>query len=253
LAERLIASCVFQTLTVEVFMAAPATARSDTGQPIIEQQQKVSEALTKGVALFTTLLGVLAARDGGVGRLLANARSGVVLAVVSVVFSVLMAFFAWIYVSSSKNPRTSYWILMMMASVVLLIFAFLFAVFASNTANDELEQPTLTVKHGPDGLEFTARIELLKADGSMRTTVYGYPAEGGGRELLFNSTSGPNADGQASLTGSVQSPLSDYEVVEVRAHRGDRDPGCERLIGPQTPGTGSAACASIWIEPLRGT
>jgi hypothetical protein len=108
--------------------------------------------------------------------------------------------------------------------------------------------------HGVDGLEFNARIDLLRADGYVRTTVHGYPPGDGEPELLFNSTSGPDADGKAVVRGAIRSDLSAYEVVEVRAHRGDRDPGCERPRREvHNEDVGPAACASVWIEPLVGT
>lgn len=221
----------------------------------LEQRQKVSEALTKGVALFTAVLGILAARDGGIGRVVANAEGGVFVALACAVLSVLLAFTAWILVGAgTAEAPTKPWLLLIALSVVLLGASFLVYGEASTDASRKLERPSLTVKQRSDGLEFTARIDLLKADAFMRTTVYGYPPDDGPRELLFNSTSGPDADGRVSLTGVVQASLSNYEVVEVRAFRGDEDPGCERpRTGVQAAETGPAACASVWLVPLLGT
>lgn len=223
--------------------------------PRLAQMEKVAEALTKGVILLTAVLGIVAARDGGVGRLVANGGVDIRIALVCTVLSVLFAFAGWVVIGAAPDRGvTGLWFAMTVASVAL-IAASAFGVFkAGQVADGKLERPSLSVEQGEEGLKFVASIDLLKADAFMRTTVYGYPADGRPRELLFNSTSGPDAKGKASLTGVVRSVLEPYEVVEVRAFRGSIDPGCERPIEPGTEATetGPAACASIWIEPKAG-
>lgn len=209
----------------------------------------VADALAKGLAIFTAVLGVLAARDGGVGRLVANAPFWVYLAVACAVLSIVLAFAARLTLAVGRPRGLALWLLMIGASLALFTVGVVGLVRASVVVGDLLERPTLSVEHEDDRITFTATIDLLRAKDFMRTTVYGYP-DRRPRELLFNSTTGPSADGQATVTGSTTVDLSRYTVVEVRAFRGSEDPGCERPRGDVLPaGTAPTACASIWLEP----
>lgn len=219
----------------------------------VDQMNNIAEALTKGVGLLTALLGVLTARGGGIGRLLANARAYLYTAVLCILASILLAFTAWLTSAVAGHRGLRVWLATVAASIALFGVSITVVVRASEIADDKLERPTLAVEHSDNSITFTATINLLRATDLMRTTVHGYPTDGSDRELLFNSTTGPDAEGSARVTGATTSDLSEYGVVEVRAFRGPIDPGCERpLIIPevQKAESGEAACASVWLKPL---
>lgn len=216
--------------------------------------EKVSEALTKGIALLTALLGILATREGGIGRLVANAGDEFTAAILCVVGSVLLAFLAWMIVAAAPDRTVTWlWLLATLSSVALFGTSVRGVLRAQEVASEKLDRPSLSVESTAQGLKFTANIDLMTATDFMRTTVYGYPAGDNERQLLFNSTSGPDAKGRASLTGTVTQALTGYEVVEVRAFRGLEDPGCEKPLTEGVQDNGPAACASIWITPKVGT
>ncbi|HEX2039867.1 MAG TPA: hypothetical protein VHF47_09075 [Acidimicrobiales bacterium] len=229
--------------------------RTESEAPRLQHMEKLAEALTKGVALLGTVLGIVAAREGGVGRLVANGGAELSVAVVCTVGSVLVAFAAWVVVGAAPARRvTVLWLAMTVGSIALFAVGVYGVFSASNVAAQKLERPGLSVEQTAQGLKFTATADLLTADDFMRTTVHGYPPDEGPRELLFNSTTGPDAKGKVSVTAAITASLSPYEVVEVRAHRGDIDPGCERPTPSADPTkVPDGACAVIWIVPLTGT
>lgn len=222
--------------------------------PRFERMEKCSEALTKGVALLVAVGGFAAARDGGLGRLIANGSPYTQFALLLAVASVGLAFLAWISLSadSAGNVQRS-WRRWVSVSLFLFGLSVLFIVLAVVKADQALERPALSFEQSAAGLKFSATIERLKADQFLRTTVYGYPLGSErrlNRELLFNSTTGPDAKGKSTIRGVVTASLSNYEVVELRAFRGREDPKCERdAAAPEGP----AACASLWIVPLKDT
>lgn len=230
-----------------------------TAPPRLERMEKVSEALTKGIALLSALLAILATRDGGLGRLQANGGRAFTAAVVLVTLSVLCALASWIAVATApERGVTGLWLGIAVLSVTLFGASVVGLLQANKTVSDLRDRPTVTAERTEAGLTFSASIDLLSATQFMRATVHGYPADGGPRELLFNTTTGPDAEGRAETNGAIRQDLSRYEVVEVRAFRGSEDPGCERGIeGAEGVGgadfpteSGPAACASVWIVPL---
>lgn len=220
--------------------------------------EKCSEALTKGVALLIVVAGFAASRDGGLGRLIANGGRFAYAALVCTVLSVLLAFRSWITLSVSDNDeRFSKWKRLVRASVILFGLGVASILLAVRTADQALERPMLILEQATSGLKVSATLERMRADQLLRTTVHGYPPGADSRvrrELLFNSTSGPDARGKATVSGVITASLADYEVVELRAFRGLQDPGCEQLFTKVIPlDRGPGACASLWIVPLKGT
>jgi hypothetical protein len=216
------------------------------------RMQQLSEALTKGLALFAALLGVLAARDGGIGRLFANASAYVLTALGFVVLSIMLGFVAWLLTTLPGPVHRRAWFALLLASILLIGMSFATISRAAVIADRNLERPTLAAEYDGTMVELSAAIHLLRSTDFMRTTVYGYPSSGGRRDLLFNSTTGPDSQGLASISGAFVVEQVDYEVIEVRAFRGPDDPGCERPTddGQMAAERGPAACASLWLEPL---
>lgn len=170
------------------------------------------------------------------------------------VASVGLAFWAWISLSADPKGKVQRsWRRWVSFSLFLFGLSVLFILLAVVKADQSLERSALSLEQSAAGLEFSATIERLKADQFLRTTVYGYPLDSEGprnRELLFNSTTGPDAKGKSTIRGVVTASLTNYEVVELRAFRGREDPKCE--LNAEAP-EGPAACASVWIVPLKGT
>jgi hypothetical protein len=216
------------------------------------RMQQLSEALTKGLALFAALLGVLAARDGGIGRLFANASTYFLAALTLVVLSIVLGFIAWLLTTLPGEVRSRWWFALLLASILLIGMSFGMVARAAVVADRNLVRPTLTLEYDGEVVHFASEIPLLRSTDFMRTTVYGYPTSGGSRDLLFNSTTGSDSQGVASSSGAVAAELDLYEVVEVRAFRGLEDPGCERPTddGQLAAERGPAACASVWLKPL---
>jgi hypothetical protein len=221
--------------------------------PRVERMAKVAEGLTKGIALLTAVLGLVAARDGGLARLAANGGAVFWAAIASAVLSVVLAFAAWMVVAAGPEDRAEgRWLGASALSLTAFTVAVALTMRAGRIADNKLERPAVSLARGVTGLTFTATVERVEADEAMRTTVYGYPSDGGPRELLFNATTGPDAKGHVSVSGAVTNDLSDYEVVEVRAFTGSEDPGCERPGEDVPPEARRAGCAAIWIQPKKG-
>lgn len=215
---------------VGVVVLAGAWARRHVPSGSVEQRAKVSDALSKGLALLTAVLAIVASRDGGVGRLVANGTPYVWVALVLVIGSVLLAFASWLVVAQLSDATGGRaWAVLGVASVVAFALACAAVGAADAEARQRLERPVLSVKQTEAGVEVTASIELLAADDFMTIEIAGYPDvdDRTRRDLLYHSLTGPDAKGRAAVTSAVRTDLTGYEVVIVYAYRGAGPPRCD--------------------------
>lgn len=216
---------------------------------------EASKLLAVGVASLASISTLVGARNGGAGRILANAPNLFVASIVFVTLSVVLAIFSIVATSQPKTGGLNkQWWLLFCSSVLAFLVAVSLLVAGQVQSSRKFERPSLGALVDKTSVKVTAELPLLKADEKLTVIVAGFvdpapnsPIQTGQKGyILFRSTTGPAADGTAKVESTVPLILETYSVVEVRAYRGDTDPGCLEVTDPTTP----AACLQAYLKPL---
>ncbi len=224
----------------------------------IPQMLDVSKVLAGGIALVSTALALFASRSGGAGRVLANAEDRFLLGVALVVVSVALSIAAMTVVASAPTRGlVGVWLAMTMISLGTFVAGVFNVAAASRDASDVFEAPSVGATLKVRDVSFEVSLPLLTAADTLTVTDYAYPpgveaipipqdGEGESRGVeLYRGTTGPGADGLATVKGGVPVPEGDFEQVEVRAYRNGIDLGCLDYFGD----AGRTGCVQLWIVP----
>lgn len=254
--------------------AVRMTGADEESSDHVDQMVGISRALVGGLTILAAAFTLVSGRDGGAGRILANAQTMTFAGVVLGVASVVLAFLGWgaLAVLTGGAARRGWGSLNTLALVVFSLAVF-FLLSAAYQAADQYERPALSASLEGEVVSFSASIPLLRADDYITVTVHGYPrgwenvklpddvpGEARGSELL-RVTSGPDADGNAAASGSIE--LRDgveYEIVEVRAYRNGDDRRClppntndtastDPVPQPEPDGKPPTSCVQLWTQP----
>jgi hypothetical protein len=235
---------------------------AETEDPRLGKLADISKALTGGLTLLAAVLAFVTAREGGLGRLLANETKLLYVGVALVVGSVLLGFASWFVVGlAPKKGLVAWWSTFAMFSLVAFFVSVGIIGHAANAAAEQFERPSVSAALDGKKLTFSASIPLLTASDTMTVTLTGYragaedvpiPAGGTGESRgspLYFSHTGPDASGRASVQGTVTLPEdAEFETVELRAYRNDTDYGCvttRPVTGTRKPP--KTGCATVWL------
>jgi hypothetical protein len=244
-----------------------------------ERRGKISEKLTAGLSVLAAAVAITAAYTGGLARVSLNEGDSLQAAVALIVASIALAFVSW-----AVAEKSSWWWGLAGAALLAWIVGIGIGLAAVYRASDLYDRPQVSASYDGQTLEFTAEIDLLRADKYMTVTVTGYPArlpavpENASGEIrgsqLYSAATGPSPEGTAQLEGKVPVDPKAYAQVEIRAYAGADDPQCLRKppagVPPPAqqlpPGQDAAdaaqeedpavetkrapaGCATIWIQP----
>jgi hypothetical protein len=244
-----------------------------------DRRAKISEKLTTGLSVLAAAVAITAAYTGGLARVSLNEGDWLAGAVALIVVSIAVAFGSW-----AVTERGYWWWALAGAALLTWLIGIGIWLAAVYRASDAYDRPQVSASYDGRTLEFTAEIDLLRADRYMTVTVTGYPArlpdvpENASGEIrgsqLYSTATGPSPEGTAHLEGRVPVNSQAYEQVEIRAYAGADDPQCLRkppagepppaeLLPPGQDATGAAqdqhpavepkrapaGCATIWIQP----
>lgn len=228
-------------------------------EPRLPHMVDVSKSLTGGLALVSTVLAFMASRSGGIGRVLGNEPDKFFVAIALAVLSVVVALGSLTIVAASpKAGLTGTWLVAIVVSICLFVASVITLTDAARSASRHYETAAISATLTKDTVTFDISLPLLAADETLTVTVYAYPAgvesipvspgqSGESRgAILFQSTTGPSADGTATIKGSVPRPGDEYAQVEVRAYRNGEDRGC--LFAKEGEG-GRTGCVQLWLAP----
>jgi hypothetical protein len=227
-------------------------------QPRIDRMAEVSKALAGGLTLVAAVFAFVTTRGGGGGRILSNSPDLVYIGVALAALSVVVALGAMTALATAPDRGLAGgWLALNVLSILLFVSALAFLLSAADDAAKKFERPSLSASLTNDVITFESSLPLMKADETLTVTVYAFPfgwedvelepdEPGGSRgSELYRSTSGPAADGTSTTKGSVKTPATGIELVEVRAFRNDDDSGCFDSPPEAIP----TACVQLWIVP----